>query len=68
MRFHKEPLKKLRTININDCCVLATDFSITPYSEKYNELIESGKTAAQDYFEKHQLPDPETITLAFEEN
>ena len=68
VRFQKEPLKKLRTININDCCALATDFSITPYSEKYNELVESGKTAAQVYFEQYQLPDQETITLAFEEN
>jgi hypothetical protein len=35
---------------------------------KHKGLIESGKTAAQVYFEQYQLPDPETISLAVEEN
>jgi len=68
VRFEKEPLKKLRSININDCCALATDFSITPDSEKYNELIEAGKIAAKNYLDDYRLPDEETIAQAFENN
>jgi len=57
VRFEDNPFQKLRTIDIDDCCVSATDFSVNPASDKYNELAESGRAAARDFLKDYQLPD-----------
>ena len=45
-----------RTISINDCCVSTTDFSITPGSETYKKLEESGRIATRNYMENYINP------------
>jgi len=55
--YHSHQVKSLitstadeeRTIRINDCGIKATDFKITAGSEKYDQLLHSGKTAAQKF-------------------
>ncbi|MDK2981415.1 MAG: hypothetical protein PWQ55_1762 [Chloroflexota bacterium] len=45
-------LDERRTIEINDCGVSSTDFSIQPGSEIYQRLYDSGRQAVTDYFER----------------
>ena len=52
--FEDSLVDKLRTININDLCVSATDFHISPDSTnpKYTELVNEGYKAAQLYLKR----------------
>ena len=47
-----------RTININDCCVRTTDFSIRPEPDdvRYQQLVASGEAAAYDYLANYRPP------------
>ncbi len=47
-----------RTININDCCVQTTDFSIRPAAGdlQYERLVASGEAAAYDYLANYNPP------------
>jgi NTE family protein len=49
-------IDRVRTINISNCCVSTTDFSVRPGSSKYNELIAAGRVATQEYLENYKLP------------
>ena len=48
--YHTNPVDKQRTIEISDCGIPPTEFSITQGSEKYNQLYESGHQAVKDFF------------------
>lgn len=56
--FDNSPADQRRTININDCCVLATDFEVLPQPEnvKYNRLLEEGRKAAAEFLQKYRVP------------
>jgi NTE family protein len=47
-----------RTINIDDCCVRTTDFSIRPApdDERYQQLVASGEAAAYQYLANYRAP------------
>jgi hypothetical protein len=47
-----------RTININDCCVRTTDFSIRPEpdDERYQQLVASGEAATYQYLANYKTP------------
>ena len=49
---------QMRTININDCCVRTTDFSVRPVPEdkRYQQLIASGEAAAYEYLANYKAP------------
>lgn len=52
-----KPLQR-RTININDCCVRTTDFSIRPQvgDPSYDKLFASGETAAYEFLANYNPP------------
>ena len=56
-----------RTININDCCVRTTDFSIRPEpgDAQYEQLVASGEAAAYDYLANYNPPLIQPLTLNF---
>jgi NTE family protein len=49
---------QMRTININDCCVGTTDFSVhpDPHDKQYQKLIASGEAAAYAYLADYKAP------------
>jgi NTE family protein len=53
--FDNNPADRLRTININDCCVQATDFEVQPDANnlKYMQLLAEGRKAAADYLRQY---------------
>lgn len=55
--FTRQTLDVLRTVMISDCCVQHTEFDIPPHSEKYQNLIESGRTATIAYLDAYHLPE-----------
>ena len=52
-----EPAQR-RTININDCCVRTTDFSIRPQPDdaRYQQLLASGEAAARSFLADYMPP------------
>ncbi len=50
--YETNPVDKQRTIEISDCGIPTTEFSITPDCEKYEQLYQSGRSAAKAFFEK----------------
>ena len=48
--YRNNPVNKQRTIEISDCGIPTTEFSITVGSEKYQQLHESGRNAAEAFF------------------
>jgi NTE family protein len=55
--FSRETLDQMRTIMISDCCIDQTDFNIPTHSERYDLLIESGRSAAKAYLDEYHAPD-----------
>lgn len=55
--FSRETLDVMRTIMINDCCIHQTEFDIPPHSERYDKLIESGRSAATAYLQAYRAPE-----------
>jgi len=49
-------IDQLRTIDISNCCVDTTDFSVKPGSEKYAELVAAGRTATEAFLDGYQSP------------
>lgn len=49
-------IDRVRTINISNCCVSTTDFSVKPGSSKYDELIAAGSAATEEYLDSYKLP------------
>ncbi len=49
---------RFRSIDISNCCVSPVDFSIKPNldHEKYQEMVETGRKAAETYLKNYQLP------------
>jgi NTE family protein len=49
---------QMRTININDCCVRTTDFSVHPVpdDERYQQLVASGEAATYEYLANYKAP------------
>ena len=56
--FENSRVDQLRSINVSDCCVQATDFHIKPDNTdaRYIELVEAGKTATLNYLNTFKLP------------
>ena len=56
--FENSRVDQLRSINISDCCVQATDFHIRPEDTdaRYVELVNAGRTAALNYLNTFSLP------------
>jgi NTE family protein len=54
--FENRLVDKLRTINVSNCGVKTTDFSITPDSKdpRYAELVKAGETATCEYLENYK--------------
>jgi NTE family protein len=48
--YKTNPVDQQRTIEISDCGIPATEFSITPGSEKYHLWYTSGHQAGEDFF------------------
>jgi len=53
--YSNNPINRLRTIEISDCCVDSIDFHIAPGSEAYEELLESGRYAAQTFLDSFPM-------------
>lgn len=49
-------IDRVRTINISNCCVSTTDFSVKPGSSKYDELVAAGRIATEMYLQNYSLP------------
>lgn len=56
--FENSKVDQRRTINIDNCCVHATDFTVQPTAgnEKYRRLVDSGREAAEAYLAAYQAP------------
>jgi NTE family protein len=54
--FESRLVDRLRTIDISNCGVKTTDFSITPNETdpRYVELVQAGETATRDYLENYK--------------
>ena len=55
--FSHQTLDQMRTIMVSDCCIDQTDFDIPTHSERYDQLIESGRLAAKAYLDAYRVPD-----------
>jgi NTE family protein len=54
--FEHSLIDQLRTINISNCCVGTTDFSVKPGTAKYDELLQAGRSATQEFLEDSRSP------------
>ncbi|MFC2055459.1 patatin-like phospholipase family protein [Chloroflexota bacterium] len=52
--FEHTLVDRVRTINVSNCCVDTTDFTIKPGTEKYDEMLEAGRTATREFLEKYR--------------
>ncbi|MCA9935666.1 MAG: patatin-like phospholipase family protein [Ardenticatenaceae bacterium] len=52
-----------RTINISNCCVSLTDFSVRPGSDdpKYQKLVAAGEEAATHFLANYEAPTPDQL-------
>jgi len=55
-----DKVNKNRTIRINDCGVKATDFKITAGSDKYEQLLQSGRDATRQFLLEKGYIKPES--------
>jgi NTE family protein len=55
--FSRETMDVMRTVMVNDCCIGPTDFAIPPHSDRYEQLIESGRSATKEYLDEYRAPD-----------
>jgi NTE family protein len=58
-------LNKLRTIEVSNCCVSATDFHVkpTPFNETYQKLVQAGETAVTHYLDSYIPPTADGYAL-----
>lgn len=55
--YTSSPVDQLRSINISNCGVSTIDFHIAPGEHPlYEELVEAGRSAAQEYLRQYKLP------------
>lgn len=56
--YENDIVDQMRTININNCGVSATDFELQPDESNpaYLQLVQAGETAAREYLERYRLP------------
>ena len=54
--YHNNWVDQVRTIDISNCGISTIDFDIRPGESKFNELVESGRSAAIDYLENYSMP------------
>lgn len=54
--FKSTLIDQLRTIDISNCCVDTTDFSVKPGSEKYEELVAAGRGATDEFLKSYRSP------------
>lgn len=56
--FESDLADQRRTINISNCCVRSTDFSVqpTPENAQFRKLVGSGRAAAQAYLGEYRTP------------
>jgi NTE family protein len=62
---NQQTLDQLRTIEVSNCCISATDFHIrpTPLDESYQKLVAAGKTAVTHYLDTYTPPTADEHTL-----
>ncbi len=53
--FDNSPADRQRTININDCCVQATEFDVKPEvgNIRYQQLLQEGRTATDQFLRQY---------------
>lgn len=61
--FEHSLIDRLRTINISNCCVDTTDFSVKPGTAKYDELLQAGRSATQEFLEDYRSPKDKVAVL-----
>ena len=56
--FKHSLIDQLRTINVSNCCVDTTDFSVKPGGDnpKYEELLEAGRSATREFLDGYESP------------
>jgi NTE family protein len=54
--FKSTLIDQLRTIDISNCCVGTTDFSVKPSTEKYEELVAAGWSATNEFLVGYRSP------------
>jgi NTE family protein len=61
--FEHSQADKWRTINISNCCVSLTDFSIRshPDDERYVKLVNAGREAAETFLANYHSPTPDQL-------
>jgi NTE family protein len=61
----QQAVHRLRTIEVSNCCVSATDFHIrpTPTDERYRKLVQAGETAVAHYLNNYVPPTSDDHTL-----
>lgn len=62
---NQQTLDQLRTIEVSNCCISATDFHIrpTPVDESYLKLVAAGETAVTHYLANYTPINPEDHTF-----
>ncbi|MCA9872957.1 MAG: patatin-like phospholipase family protein, partial [Anaerolineales bacterium] len=55
----RRPIDQRRTINVSNCCISTTDFSVAPQPEDpiYQKLVQAGETAVRSFLESYTPPD-----------
>lgn len=61
--FESSQVDKWRTINISNCCVALTDFSVRPHpdNEKFQKLLAAGQQAAEEFLTDYRPPTPDQL-------
>jgi len=62
---NQQTLDQLRTIEVSNCCISATDFQTrpTPKDESYLKLVQAGETAVTHYLDTYTPVNPDDHTL-----
>jgi NTE family protein len=54
--FKRDLMDHKRTIMINDCCIMPTEFDLSNGSERYLQLVNAGRDATRDFLDDYRLP------------
>jgi NTE family protein len=54
--FKRDLMDHKRTIMISDCCIESTEFDVAKGTERFDQLVNSGRDATQAFLENYRLP------------
>ncbi|MBI9051538.1 MAG: patatin-like phospholipase family protein [Anaerolineaceae bacterium] len=54
--FKRDLMDHKRTIMISDCCVMSTEFDVARGTERYEQLVNSGREATRAFLKNYRLP------------